>query len=58
MASIPVTTKYGLFGGGPISAFGLKGRKILTLIDIHGNMLMIKRRTLSKCNHFRKRVRE
>lgn len=56
MASVPVTTEYNFFGDSLISAFRLKGHKILTLIDIHGNMLMIKRRTLSKCNHFRKRV--
>ena len=56
MVSVPVTTKYNFLADGLISAFRLKGRKTLTLIDIHGNMLMIKRRTLSKCNHFRKRV--
>jgi hypothetical protein len=56
MASVPVTTKYNFIKDSPISAFRLESRKILTLIDIHGNMLVIKRRTLSKCNHFWKRV--
>src|SRR5271163_1739613 len=56
MASVPVITKDNFFGDNLISAFRLKGRKMLTRIGIHGNMLMIKRRTLSKCNYFRKRV--